>query len=99
MQFLKTLFWIILVVALMLFAIANWTMVTINLWGGLQADINLPVLVIGAFLLGFLPPFLLLRARGWAARRRRGEPVPVSNGPAAMTPAEENMRDPAQIQR
>ena len=59
MQFLKTLFWVILAVVLVLFAHANWTVVTLNLWGGLQADVKLPVLVIGAFLLGFLPTIIL----------------------------------------
>ena len=51
MQFLKTLFWVILAVVLVLFAHANWNVVTLNLWGGLQADVKLPVLVIGAFVL------------------------------------------------
>ena len=70
MQFLKTLFWVILAVAMVLFANANWDMVTIDLWGGLQADVKLPVLVIGAFLLGFLPTFILYRWRIWSLTRR-----------------------------
>ena len=84
MQFLKTLFWVILAVALVLFALANWTMVTINLWGGLQADIKLPVLVIGAFLLGFLPTFLILKGRLWSLKRRLDAPIQahVANAPA-----------------
>ena len=92
MQFLKTLFWVILAVVLVLFARANWNMVTITLWGGLEADVKLPVLVIGAFLIGFLPTFLLYRARVWTLRRRLEAPaqvhvanapgVPVRNAPA-----------------
>ena len=70
MQFLRTLFWIALTIVLVLFAIANWFPVTIELWGGLAADVKLPILVFGAFLLGFLPTFLLYRARLWALRRR-----------------------------
>ena len=54
MQFLKTLFWVVLAVVLVLFAHANWNPVTLNLWGGLEADVKLPALLIGAFLLGFL---------------------------------------------
>ena len=83
MQFLKTLFWVILAVALVLFGHANWQMVTLNLWGGLQADIKLPVLVIGAFLLGFVPTFLVYRARIWSMRRRYENPsmVQVGNAP------------------
>jgi uncharacterized integral membrane protein len=89
MQFLKTLFWIILTVVLVLFARANWTPVTLELWGGLEADVKLPVLVLFAFLLGFLPTFILYRTRLWGLRRRT-EPaerqVSVAPPPAPNTP-------------
>jgi uncharacterized integral membrane protein len=74
MQFLKTLFWIALTVVLVLFAKGNWQTVTLKLWGGLEADVKLPVLVLAAFLLGFLPTLILYRARLWSLRRRV-EPV------------------------
>lgn len=70
MQFLKTLFWVALAIVLVLFASVNWTSVTITLWGGLEADVKLPVLVFAAFLLGFLPMLTLHRARMWSQRRR-----------------------------
>ena len=70
MQFLKTLFWVILAVVLVLFASANWQPVTINLWGNLQADVKLPLLVTAAFLLGFLPTLIVYRARLWSLQRR-----------------------------
>ena len=70
MQFLKTLFWVALAVGLVLFASVNWHAATINLWGGLEADVKLPVLILGTFLLGFLPTFLFYRARMWTIRRR-----------------------------
>lgn len=70
MQFLKTLFWVALAVVLVLFARANWVAVTVKLWGGLEADIKLPVLVFAAFLVGFLPTLILYRARLWSLRRR-----------------------------
>jgi uncharacterized integral membrane protein len=70
MQFLKTLFWVVLAVMLVLFATRNWTAVTLNLWGGLQADVKLPVLVFAAFLLGFLPMLAIHLARLWSLRRR-----------------------------
>ena len=87
MQFLKTLFWIALTVVLVLFAKANWTAATIKLWGGLEADVKLPVLVLFAFLLGFLPTFILYRTRLWRLRRRL-EPAerPVA-APPTVTPA------------
>src|SRR6185295_12776419 len=70
MQFLKTLFWVILAVVLVLFASANWQPVTVNLWGNLQADVKLPLLVTAAFLIGFLPTLIVYRARLWALQRR-----------------------------
>ena len=91
MQFLKTLFWVVLAIVLVLFAKANWSQVTINLWGGLQMDVKLPVLVLFAFLLGFLPTFLVYRGRVWGLKRRleTSHPVTVANtpgGPAAAAP-------------
>ena len=70
MQFLKTLFWVVLAVAAVIFAMRNWTPVTVNLWAGLLIDAKLPVLIFGAFALGFLPTFLLHRATRWRLRRR-----------------------------
>jgi uncharacterized integral membrane protein len=86
MQFLKTLFWVILAVVLVLFAHANWNMVTIRLWGGLEADVKMPVLVIGAFLLGFLPTFILYRTRIWSLKRRLEAPTQahVANAPGPV---------------
>jgi uncharacterized integral membrane protein len=70
MNFLKTLFWVVVAVSLAIFANRNWTDVTINLWGNIQADVKLPVLILLFFLIGFLPPFLILRGRIWALKRR-----------------------------
>ena len=70
MQFLKTLFWVLIAVLIALFASRNWSDITLNLWGDIQADVKLPVLLICMFLLGFLPTWLILRARIWSLRRR-----------------------------
>lgn len=70
MQFLKTLFWVLLAVFIALFASRNWTDVTLNLWGDIQVDIKIPVLLAVMFLLGFLPTFIVQRARLWTVRRR-----------------------------
>jgi lipopolysaccharide assembly protein A len=97
MQFLKTLFWIALTVVLVLFAKANWNAVTLKLWGGLEADVKLPVLVLAAFLLGFLPTFILYRARLWGLRRRfePGERhvrvAPASAAPVVVDNGEERV--------
>ena len=88
MQFLKTLFWVVLAIVLVLFARANWSPVSIHLWGGLVADVKLPVLVLVAFLLGFLPTFFVFRARTWTLKRRleSAHPAIVANTPGAPTP-------------
>ena len=70
MQFLKTLFWVLVAVIVVLFATRNWASVTLSLWGDIQADIKIPILLLIFFLLGFLPTWLIMRAKLWACRRR-----------------------------
>lgn len=70
MQFLKTLFWVLVAVILALFASRNWTSVTVNLWGDIQASIKLPLALFLAFLIGLLPMWLRMRAKLWSADRR-----------------------------
>ena len=83
MNFLKTLFWVVIAVFLAIFATRNWADVTINLWGNLQADVKLPVLIFLAVLIGFLPPFLILRGRIWALKRKLAV---AERPPAVATP-------------
>ena len=84
MQFLKTLFWVVLAVIAVLFAKANWLNVELRLWGGLVADVKLPILLIGFFLLGLLPTMLIYRARLWSLKRRI-EPLERNATAAAAT--------------
>ncbi|GAA4722079.1 DUF1049 domain-containing protein [Sphingomonas lutea] len=70
MQFLKTLFWVLLAVVLVLFGTRNWADVTLNLWGDIQADIKIPLLLLIVFLLGLIPTWLVMRARMWSTNRR-----------------------------
>jgi putative membrane protein len=72
MRFLKMLFWVAVAVFLAIFASRNWHNVTVNLWGDLQADIKLPILLALMVLLGFLPTWLVMRGRLWQLRRRVG---------------------------
>ena len=111
MQFLKTLFWVVLTVILVLLARANWIAVSLRLWGGLEADVKLPVLILFAFLIGFLPTFIIYRTRLWSLRRRLDpaernattvsppvsatQPVPVSNSPAGDRLATDSKAWPA----
>ncbi|MBY0581900.1 MAG: hypothetical protein K2P68_03150 [Sphingomonas sp.] len=70
MQFLKTLFWALLVVIVTVFAIGNWTPVPIRLWGGLIADVNLPILLVLTFLSGMFPVLLYHHAVKWRLKSR-----------------------------
>jgi lipopolysaccharide assembly protein A len=70
MQFLKTLFWALVAVLVALFVYRNWFNVTVNLWGDIQVDIKLPVLLLIAFAIGFAPTWSLMRTRLWSHRRR-----------------------------
>ncbi|MEN2747214.1 lipopolysaccharide assembly protein LapA domain-containing protein [Sphingomonas sp. T9W2] len=70
MQFLKTLFWALLVGVMVAFALNNMTMVPLKLWGTLYADVNLPLLLLVTFLAGFLPTFVALHLTRWRLRQR-----------------------------
>lgn len=70
MQFLRTLFWVVIAVLLAVLASRNWHDVTLHLWGDLLMDIKLPLLLALTFFIGFVPPVLLLRAQLWTSRRR-----------------------------
>jgi putative membrane protein len=81
MNFLRTLFWVVLAVSLAIFANRNWIDVTISLWGDIQADVKLPFLLLLTFLLGFLPPYFLMRSRVWSLKRK----LALAERPAAVT--------------
>jgi lipopolysaccharide assembly protein A len=70
MSFLKTLFWVILLVAFTVFAVNNWQPVSLRLWGGLWLDTKLPALIALAFLAGFVPLYAWHRTIYFRARRR-----------------------------
>jgi putative membrane protein len=70
MNFLKTLFWIVLSAVVVLFSINNWLPVTVNLWSGLQADVKMPLLLLFVFLIGFVPTIVYYRTRAWRLSKR-----------------------------
>ena len=70
MQFLKILFWCLLAFVAALFTYGNWNSVPIKLWSGLIADVNLPLLLLVTFLIGFVPTILYHHAVRWRLRQR-----------------------------
>ncbi len=89
MQFLKTIFWVLIAVVIVLFSMNNWNPVQVMLWNGLMMETKLPVLLIGAFLVGLLPALLLHRATRWSLRRKLGNmerSLASVSAPAVSTP-------------
>ncbi len=70
MQIIRTIIWVIVLIALMLFSINNWEVVNIKIWEGLILQTKLPALVIASFLLGMMPMWLLHKAGRWRMTRR-----------------------------
>lgn len=94
MQFLKTLFWVLIAVAIALFSFRNWFDVTVNLWGDIQADIKLPVLLLLAFLIGFAPTWSVMRTRLWSHKRRIDA---MERSRLASLPVHSHAEDPESI--
>lgn len=97
MQFIKTLFWVILAVILVVFSVNNWSPTSVLIWENIRIDTKLPVLVVGAFILGFVPLWLIHRASKWRLTRRiktleaaaRPAPAPTATSKtSAPTPKE-----------
>lgn len=80
MNFLRTLFWVVVAVSLAIFANRNWNDVTLSLWGDIQADVKLPFLLLLTFLVGFVPPYFLMRSRVWNLKRK----LALAERPAAV---------------
>lgn len=70
MKLLRLILMLVGVAAMAAFAAVNWQPVELHIWQGLVLDTKLPALVIGAFLLGLLPMWLLHRAVRWRLQRR-----------------------------
>lgn len=98
MQFLKTLFLAMILVAGVIFAYNNWIQVTVSLWGGLVMDTSLPVLLLAAFLIGFMPTLLWHRASRWNLNRKLGhaERALAETKAALNPPAPEPVAAPAE---
>lgn len=93
MSFLKILLWILIAVAVLIFAVANWDDVTLNLWGGLALTIKLPFLLLLVSLAVWLPTWLVMRGKLWRVTRNyaadgKPQPVPVSPSPAVVEDAQ-----------
>jgi len=88
LRFLSILFWLVVLVLVTLFAVENWRDVSIALWGNLEAEVKIPILVAIVFLLGFLPTWLIYRTKLWRSENRvtiaqRGHAEKIRHEPEA----------------
>ena len=70
MQIVRTVVWVLLLVALLAFSFFNWTPVEVRIWSNLILETKVPALVIVSFLLGLIPMWLINRSAQWRNRRR-----------------------------
>lgn len=70
MQIVRTVLWVLLIVALVVFSMFNWNPVEVTIWDNLILETKVPALVIVSFLLGMIPTWLLLRGTKWRLSRR-----------------------------
>ena len=70
MKIVRTIVWVLLLVALLIFSANNWNPVEVKIWEGLVLETKIPALVVIAFLVGLVPMWLLHRATRWNFDRR-----------------------------
>ena len=70
MKIARTVVWVLLLVALLVFSALNWKPVEVKVWEGLIVETKIPALVVIAFLIGLVPMWLVHRASRWNYDRR-----------------------------
>lgn len=70
MNMLRTIIWVLLTAILVIFAMANWSPVTVTVWPGQVLDTKLPLLILVSFLIGSVPMWIALRTTRWTLNRR-----------------------------
>ena len=94
MKIVRTIVWVLLLVALVIFAVNNWNPVEVKIWEGLVLETKIPALVVISFLLGLLPMWLLHRITAYSARRKITSlqtAALTASAPAVAPPAEPAM--------
>ena len=100
MQFIKILFWVLLLVATFIFWWTNEARASLDL-GAAVVEARVSTFVVGAFLIGFLPTWMLLRGSKWRASRRiktledAARPATAPTPGATRAPAPTPVAEPA----
>ncbi len=97
MQVIRTVVWVVVLIALLVFSINNWTTIDVKIWEGLILETKVPVLVVVAFLLGLLPMWLLAKASKWRLKRQISQLQNAANAASAPSLSTDNLAhaDPA----
>lgn len=85
MQFIRTLIWVLILAALVIFTAFNWRTVEVQIWTNLVLETKIPALVIVAFLLGLIPTWLIHRGTKWRLERRIGHLEATARGNAVAS--------------
>lgn len=96
MNIIRTIIWVVVAIALLIFTLNNWSPVEVKIWEDIVLETKKPVLVIISFLAGFLPVWLLHRGTRWQLRRRiTSLETAVKNAVTANAPKGEDPLDSA----
>ena len=87
MKIVRTIVWVLLLIALLIFSVNNWNPVEVKIWEGLVLETKMPALVVIAFLVGLLPMWLLHRASLWNNERRIASLENAARASAMVAPA------------
>jgi hypothetical protein len=97
MKIVRTIVWVLLLVALLLFSVNNWEPgVTVKIWENLVVDTKLPAVVVISFLIGLVPMWLLYRANKWNYDRRIASLESAARASAMAHPAPASAAPPEQ---
>jgi hypothetical protein len=72
MRIVRTIVWLVLLLAFIVFAVNNWRPIEVKVWEGLVLETKIPALLVASFLLGLLPMWLVHRGKVWRLNRRIG---------------------------
>ena len=89
MQIVRTIVWVVILAALLIFTAFNWNPVEVQIWTNIVLETKIPALVIVAFLLGLVPMWLIHRGTKWRLKRRIAgleSAAPANATAAAATP-------------
>ena len=87
MKIVRTVVWVLLLVALLMFSAFNWKPVEVKIWEGLIIETKIPALVVIAFLIGLVPTWMVHRASRWNYDRRIASLESAARATAMAHPA------------